>query len=679
MHRRKDGWCASPRITRLAIGAACVLCLAGCRTEPTKSYGIKTLELTNLGGSADFIVRHRERELKSKTGPSETRSEETIFEESLSLETDGYMLHPNLFEFGLGAVAGLVQEEFEDIVDGDKRKSSHTGDLFEFDVDLRAFKKRNFPISAFAHRRRGLVPRPFLPSLETTTTSYGLTLQYVSKKTPTTFQFSHTDAKLGPLYIAGGREEDGRQRNTDVRFETAYNFSDNHSLSFLYEYKSVDEKPFEFNYDADEVTLTHYLEFGGRRRHRLRSELNYLNQSGTTDIERTRWREELRLKYTDTLESLFQLEALDRTRGSRSANIPRIKERSLYISGSLQHQLFQSQTSQLQLFVRRQKFDPELTITRWGGQGNINYHRTNPLGVLRADYTLRMERNDHKGLAQTNEIVDEVHTFRDSDPIILGNRNVDIGTITVRAEDRVTYYQRGWDYSVQTIGNTVEIWRLPGGRIADGENVIIDYVFQFGGTFELDTLSHNFGLQQDFDFGLTPYYRFEWQDQTLSPKSATGAIEEDITAHVAGVEYKKASLRLFAEYEDRDSNINPFVSTRLGASYTHRFKSGAETTLRARWTDTSHGWPHERQIELLTLEGRHRHPFTSNLTFEGAVLYRDGKDSVSRDTEGVDVSLSLEWSIRKTKIRMTFEQSEYEDEFTWSDSSALFVHVRRGI
>ena len=31
----------------------------------------------------------------------------------------------------------------------------------------------------------------------------------------------------------------------------------------------------------------------------------------------------------------------------------------------------------------------------------------------------------------------------------------------------MTYYQRGWDYSVQTIGDTVEIYRMPGGRIVD--------------------------------------------------------------------------------------------------------------------------------------------------------------------------------------------------------------------
>ncbi len=651
--------------------------LVGCRAQPTRSNEIKPLKFTDFGGHADVVVRDRERELKSKTGDSETRSQETILEESVSLETKGYALHPNIFEFGLGALFGLVQEDFAESVDGRERDTSRSGELFEFDFDGRMFKKRAWPASVFAHRRRGLVPRPFLPSLETTTTSYGMSWQYVSKKTPLSLQLSDTDAEMSPLLIAGGAEEEGRRKNTELRFEAGYNFSEHNKLSFLYEHQSVDEQPFELKYDADEVTLSHSLAFGGEHRHRLRSELNFLDQQGTIDIERARWREDLQLKYTDTLQSRFQVEALDRTRGNRSKDVPPVEERSLYLSGSLRHQLFQSQTSQIQLFARRQEFKPDLQIDRWGGQATVNYRKKNAWGVFHADYGFRAERNDHQGSSHTNEIIEEAYTFRDPDPITLGNRNVDIGTITIKAEDRVTTYHRGWDYSVQTIGDLVEIVRMPTGRISDGETVLIDYLFKFGGTFELDTLSHTFGARQDFDFGLTPYYRFEWQDQTLSPTSAGGALAEDITAHVVGVEFKKDSLRMFAEGEDRDSTINPFVSTRLGASYTHRYKSGAATSLNARWTDTSHDPPRERDITLLTLEGRHRHPITPKLTIEGAVLYREGEDSVSRDTEGIDVSLSMKWTVRDTEIEMSLEQSEFEDEFTWSDSSALFVRVRR--
>ena len=60
------------------------------------------------------------------------------------------------------------------------------------------------------------------------------------------------------------------------------------------------------------------------------------------------------------------------------------------------------------------------------------------------------------------------------------------------------------------------------------------------------------------------------------------------------------------------------------------------------------------------------------------MLYRNGEDSASDDTEGIDVSLALEWFIRETEIRMSIERNEFEDAFTSNDSMAVFVHIRRG-
>ena len=134
---------------------------------------------------------------------------------------------------------------------------------------------------------------------------------------------------------------------------------------------------------------------------------------------------------------------------------------------------------------------------------------------------------------------------------------------------------------------------------------------------------------------------------------------------------------MFAEYEDRDSTINPFKSTRLGASYTLRFDSGAETSVHARWTDTTFEPPQQRELELLTLEGRHRHPISPDLLVEASVLHRNGTDTVSGDTNGIDMALSLEWFFRQMEYRLSFEQSVYENDNSENDASALFIHIRR--
>lgn len=661
------------------LGVVGIAGLTGCRSQPAAAYGVKTLSLTDFAAHADIVTRWRDRDFESKVSQSRTESEETIFEESVTLETGGSLFHPNLFEFGLAGVFGLVQEEFEEVVDGRKRDDTNSGELLEFDFTGRLFKTRDYPMTVFARRHRGIIPRPFVPSLETTTSTYGFTWQYVSEKIPTSLQFNYTDAKLEPFSLAGSREDEGRQKNTELRFETEYIFSDRHSLSLVYDHKSVEEDPFDIDYDSDEVTLTHRLEFGTRRQHSLRSEFNYVDQRGTIDFERTRLREELRLEHSDSLRSEIRFEAVDRSRGLPGRDVPRVDETSYMLSGRLRHQLFDSQITRLRLFVHEQEFEPDLNITRWGGQFDIDYRKTNRWGVLHSHYGFRAERNDNDGESRRLDVIDETHTFRDPDPSVLNNDNVIEGSIMVKSQDRVTIYQRGADYAIRTVGTRTEIERIPFGRIADGDTVFVDYMFDIGGNFELDTIGHSFDIREDFDIGLTPYYSFEWQDQSLSPRDATGALAEDITAHLVGVEFQKGSLNLFAEYEDHDSNINPFVSTRLGASYTHRFKSGATTSLRTRWTDTELGPPTRRDITLFTAEARHRHPITPNLTVEGSVLYRDGEDSLSADTDGVDVSLAAEWYYRATELRLSLEHSEFDDEFTESDSTTLFVHLKRRI
>ena len=87
--------------------------------------------------------------------------------------------------------------------------------------------------------------------------------------------------------------------------------------------------------------------------------------------------------------------------------------------------------------------------------------------------------------------------------------------------------------------------------------------------------------------------------------------------------------------------------------------------------------PNDRQTTLFSIEGRLRQLLTRGLTVEGAVLYRQEDDSLSGPDEGIDVDLELEWDIRQTEIRVTYEIGTYEDDFAENDNSALYVSIRR--
>ncbi|HRX84991.1 MAG TPA: hypothetical protein P5572_08235, partial [Phycisphaerae bacterium] len=382
-----------PRVSRgtaLAWGlaGAALLAAAGCRAPAERRQGVDSVKLTNVGGHVEFIARDRRRNQTSKVGTGNIRSQETIFEENVGLDTEGYIYHPNLVEFTAAGLFGLLQYQFEDEFDGRQRSAREDGELLEFDLSADILQKKPYPGTVFARRNRELEPRPFQSSLLTTTTNFGLVWQYVDERMPTNLQFTHTDVKLDPL---GGEEETGRQRNTSFRFETAYVVNDRNAFSLTFEHLEVAEQPYELNYNSDELTLGHRLDFGTSQRFRLESELNLYRQEGTFNVDRLRWREVLRVDHTDTLRSRYAFELQDRTQGTL-AGVQPIGERSYRGDILFEHELYESLISQLQVYGQAQRFDSGLDIDRYGAFVNFDYRKINPWGVLLANYRAGMQR-----------------------------------------------------------------------------------------------------------------------------------------------------------------------------------------------------------------------------------------------------------------------------------------------
>lgn len=659
--------------TYFSVAAAMVVWIGGCQTAPSGGQGVRNLAVTDIRGRLEYLARVREQKQESKVGAGNTSFKESIFEENLKLETEGSVYHPNFLEYTLAGLFGLQQSDFESTYGERQRSSGDNGDVLEFDFEGQFLKKKSYPGTVYARRYRSLTPRPFLSSLQTTTTNYGFVWQYVDPKTPTSLQFNSIDVQLEPLDT---QEKPSRQKNTDLRFETAYKFSEQNELTFTYDRRSVEEEPFNLAYASDDLTLGHRLDFGDRHQHRLDSALNLFDQKGTFNIERIRLREILRLSHSETLRSWYQFEFLDRTQGSL-AGVPPIGEQSTYLSGTVEHKLYESLISQFLAFVQQQDYDSGLEIFRWGMQPSFDYRKKNPWGVLLANYNVRVQREDRNGGTLDMEVTDEARVFQDPEPITLNNPNIVTSSIFITAEDRTTTYQQGRDYRVRQVGDFVEIERVPTGQIQDGQTVLVDYVFVLGGDFTLDTLTHNFGLRQNFAFGLSPYYRLRKQDQQLTPVDATGITPEDITAHTIGAEFERGPLRATAEFEDHASTIIPFKATRLSADLTHKFDSGGTARLKTRWSDVTRTAPQNRETKFFTVEGRYRHNLTKALTVEGAVLYRTQQDTLSVDNKGVDVDLVLEWMYRQTEVRVTYELGRFEDDFAKNRNSYLFVQIRR--
>ncbi len=653
--------------------ATLIISPTGCRTPPAQTNAIKPIALHNIRTELEITARQRSNQRDSKLATGDEEYDESIFQQRLRLKADGYVYHPNLLDFSLAMVAGLQQSEFHQDRGGMIQNSAQNDTLEEFDVRASLFKNKDFPITLHGVRSRTFDPRPFRGSLETQTSSFDFTWQYVDPKTPTLFQLSRTNVDFNPFLRAG--ERPGSRRNSVARFETGYHFSEHNILSLRVSREQLEETPITIQYDTDRANLSHRIDFGVDKQHRFESTLRGYRQRGTFDIERIDWRETLRMKHTDRLRSSFVFEFIDRTQGDLFGAKP-VQERSYLISSDLEHRLYDSLVSRSSGRAQRQEFGSGLEIERQTVGAFFDYQKKNPWGVLRSDFSVRLERQQRTGGDQVIAVIDESHTLRDPEPIIISDSNINQRTVTIIREDRTETYARGRDYRVMDFGNRIEIERVPTGRIRDDETVLVSYQVTLAGNFDLDTVQQRFGIRQEFDFGLNLYYRFYRQNQTISPLLASGVTVENITAQTLGGEYRKGTLHLFAEIEDHESTISPFESLRFGGEYTRQI-GPATASISALWSDIQFRDRAARDVTLWTIDGRYRHPITRRFNIEAGVAYRNEQDTVGGDNEGIDFDLSADWSFRTTKIKLTYEYSLFENVFANDQSQAILVELVR--
>jgi len=150
----------------------------------------------------------------------------------------------------------------------------------------------------------------------------------------------------------------------------------------------------------------------------------------------------------------------------------------------------------------------QLSSSSRGVDGSMRYQKPLALGVAQVSYGLRYDRREQKAeAAQTNVIGERIilvgTTFN-----ALGRQHVSAGSIVVSNATRTQNYVEGRDFALTLIGAETRLQRLIGGAILDGQELLVDYVYDVGGTFAYSqadqTLNLNWGLLSYFN----AYFRY---------------------------------------------------------------------------------------------------------------------------------------------------------------------------
>lgn len=115
--------------------------------------------------------------------------------------------------------------------------------------------------------------------------------------------------------------------------------------------------------------------------------------------------------------------------------------------------------------------------------GLLQYTRPLGPGVLKANYALRYELRDQRASAPQANIIGEALTLTGTTPVALSRQRVVAGSVVVNNSTRTQTFVEGVDYLLTLVGLETRVQRVVAGRIVDGQDIVVDYAYDAGGTY----------------------------------------------------------------------------------------------------------------------------------------------------------------------------------------------------
>ncbi len=643
--------------------------------------------LDTLGGYLELEGRYEQQRRRRQVsrrpqlfglGKSELRqtNEEWGFRETLGLELSGDIVNPHVFSFEGNLSLGLEQSHFRETVDSITETDSDTGVLTAFDLRGLFFQGGALNAEVYARRSDDRIPRRFIPSLDQERMLFGTRISLRSDIIPMSLTLERETIDRDGGYDIYDQEE---TRETRLIYEADVLFTDFHTLHIQYEYNDLTEEiaggDFHYRTKRHEWLLEDRLEFGGQRQHRLDTTLRMQQEQGDLARDLYEFSPRLQLSHSDSLTSYASYQFLKEQYDATGFD----SHRGEY---SLVHELYESLTTTANLFSQYEDFDDDLSAYTYGASLRSAYRKKNRLGVFRAELGYEWDQRRERGGTDDEVQTRESATFSDPRPVILAEPFVVLPTIVVTNPERTRIFVPLRDYTVTRLRGSVAVHRVRSGEIADGDSVWIDYKFRRPTRARTDTQRFDARVEQQFTFGLRPYYEFNFRHQEVSDEYSTalygwGADEDDLTRHRVGADFTRDRWSAGVEYESEDNPHDPFDAIHLNGQLTVLQTDRLNGSLSALYSRFYFDSPDNRDVDLFDIGFDGQFDFDDRTSLQLATAYRWENDSVDGVTHGVDVEATFAYLVGRTQIELTGEYDLLEIDGSPDDGMGVWLRVRR--
>ena len=597
---------------------------------------------------------------ESRSGPGVPlrREESDTFWQSLELQSRGWIYHPDLLLFSFGLEPQWKQQ---DTTATDPFTRDDSDNFLGSFLDAQVLRQKPHSFKLFLRQSRNEFNSTLSPDNITEIDVARAGWLINSDFLPTTVTFERNNTKF--------EDFSSTRDDSDIfRVESKYK-SDKHQFNLLSEYVDQFRQIDVQEYNVDRYLLNINSNYAITDKVRLTSTIfNVDSESEISDSKNFLWSERLMWEHRPNLRSEYTARFDARENES-------FRSDARFLSGALEHHLYENLRSRLELYTSNDKFnDGEIDIREV--DLDFRYLRAIPIGMLTITngYAYRVEDNDID--AESSQVLGEPHRLVGTSPEVLVRSNIDINSVIVTDTSRLITYIEGIDYILNPVGDSVTIERRLFGGIADGETVLVDYVFATQAPFKKDRRSARFGANVNLWHSLRLYYNYNRIKEELISGTLPSDLSNDRIQRV-GASFRWRWSRTTADYELRDTVRTPLSRLRFQQAFTFRvtpsFSFGAsagysETDFRESGSDS-------RTIGL-----------TGNLRWDMGRWGRFELSAFSRDIDGesqqtISNGLISKWSMRYGQWYgfVRFEELDESDDLIIQDRerSLVTLHVSR--
>ena len=569
---------------------------------------------------------------------------------TLQVSLKGSVLHPYFLEFDFSGEGGLIFEKETlglPATGEPERRRSDKSPLQLYHLRASLLREKPYSLMIFADKADVRRHNDFFTRVDLDREMYGASLLGNEGRWPwalTWRRIRETETDTLPL-------RDLAQDEIDFSLSNSRGRAGRTTLSYRLE-DFVRNERFTPTYEGVRQTGT-LLDHRYTTSHRLHlmSYLYYNDVDASSAPSRTfTWRERLTARHAETLRSVYEY-----SYASRSAGVADSENQEG--RASLIHQLYESLQSTLTADARTTE-DTGRETRRYGGGVSEVY--TKMLGAwcrLKLGAAMHVHPEERQASGDASTIIDERHVMRTSEPSLLRHPGVILPSIRVTDTTRTVFYREFVDYLITPRGFSAEIVRVVGGRIPEGNTVLVTYTVEGGASDSFVLRQGRFSFLLTLFNGLAEVYG---RRNTIEHSGGESLRLEDLTDDTIGVAGAWRILRLGAEYRNYDSTIAPFVLMRTFESLV--FQPWERCTLRLDAEQRRTEYPDTDEVVrsqsyIARLQARLTRALS--LLAEAGTYSERGRNDPSLDRDLISARIDLRYWVGRTTMGLGYE---YRDE-----------------